>query len=154
MNATQTVTQRIYAARMGLVPHTEVESLDQEHYGLAVYKVDGQEYAYADSEPEAFDALVASITDSLWAFKASFILGFNGEKYTDAEEKALSEMQGKLCEDANPIMLRLIGGAKKLADFARAAGRADGRGHFLATYDGNEDEQLIDDEYRYAYRIG
>jgi hypothetical protein len=63
--------------------------------------------------------------------------------------RALGKMQGKLCEGANELVRALI---EDMDAFIEDAIGADGRGHFLSSYDGNEEEIKINDEYFYAYR--
>jgi hypothetical protein len=85
------------------------------------------------------DALVAErIRDSLWAFNASFIASHTRNGLSRECIKALEEMQGKLCESANPIVEALI---EDMDDFVSDAISADGRGHFLSSYDGEENEE-------------
>jgi hypothetical protein len=47
-------------------------------------------------------------------------------------------MQGKLCESARPIVEALI---EDMDHFVSDAICADGRGHFLSQYDGEENEE-------------
>ena len=83
-----------------------------------------------------------AILDSLWAFNASFIVDHTREpidmKAYDVTCKALQKMQGELCEDANTIVRALI---DDLDEFVDDAIQADGRGHFLAGYDFEENEE-------------
>lgn len=48
--------------------------------------------------------------------------------------------QEKHCEDANDTIRALIDNSCGLDDFVEAAISADGRGHFLNSYDSNEYE--------------
>jgi hypothetical protein len=102
-------------------------------------EVGKREYLVLTDE-EADKAARAAVEDSLWAFNASFIL--DHMKYGDANrarlEKSIGKMQEELCEDAGPIVLAMIGGRAGFAKFADAAIGADGRGHFLSSYDGEE----------------
>jgi hypothetical protein len=61
-------------------------------------------------------------------------------------------MQAKLCEGANDFILSLIEKCTSIEDFAQAAASADGRGHFLARYDGNENEETVMGKTFYIYR--
>lgn len=45
-------------------------------------------------------------------------------------------MQAELCEDANEIVKAMIG--NNISLFLENAIKADGRGHFLSRYDGEE----------------
>jgi hypothetical protein len=96
------------------------------------------------TESEANDAVREYITDSIWAFNTEFILrhaSFYGSLSSwEAEqtEKALREMQGNMCEGCNALLLALI---EDIDAFIEDAVDCDGRGHFLATYDGEENEE-------------
>lgn len=104
------------------------------------------------TEEEADKATRESILESLWAFRAEFILhhtAFYSES-TDREDeafcRALEELQQSICEGATPIIKALI---EDLDKFVEDAIFADGRGHFLSTYDGDE----LDVGDFFAYRI-
>jgi len=105
------------------------------------------------TDEEADEQTQQYIADSLWAFRSSFICGFLG--LSSRVESALEKMQRELCEDANEIIAALIG--DRIEEFTQDAISADGRGHFLATYDGHEHEiNLFDvtgqNEYFYIYQ--
>ena len=79
------------------------------------------------------------VRDSLWAFNAEFVAecaGISNERTI----KAIRKMQEELCEDANEIVGKLVG---NVAAFSRKAIMADGRGHFISSYDGNEQSVKI-----------
>lgn len=122
----------------------EPDDLKQEshdHYGLTVYSQGSQEYAIGtDSESDA--AAQKNIEDSAWAFNASFLSSF-----CDLTEKVFEALQ-EGCEDSNDAVVSLIEKSGGIEDFAQQAISADGRGHFLGGYDGEEKEQ---DEF-YIYR--
>lgn len=114
------------------------------------------------TDDEANDEAELYIRESLWAFNASFLVGCMDLPW-EAEEMIESFCSEK-CEDANDTILALVekseGGLEELVSSAISA---DGRGHFINSYDGNEDEvhQLIsgtpgDDaeyEWYYIYRM-
>ncbi|CAB4126624.1 hypothetical protein UFOVP75_18 [uncultured Caudovirales phage] len=83
------------------------------------------------------------IEQSLWAFRPEFIV-----EHTDlpceATEMVAGFCQAK-CEDANDTIRALI---KDLDAFVQDAINADGRGHFMSSYDGQEHEH----EGFYIYR--
>lgn len=58
-------------------------------------------------------------------------------------------MQENCCESCNEFIRALIDGTCGIDEFVREAIMSDGRGHFIATYDGEENEQ---DEY-FIYRV-
>jgi len=111
-----------------------VEPQSWKHAGLPVVKVDGATYAVAEDDDAADFAAVDAVRDSFWAFRAEFIGSFLG--ISDVAIKAISKMQGELCEDAQEIIELLLGDRRY--EFVDAAIAADGRGHFLAPYDGEE----------------
>lgn len=93
------------------------------------------------TEDEADEAVKAEILDTLWAFNPDFILRHTAfyQQSTEAEDeefcKSLRDLQGRICEGANAIVKALI---EDIDRFISDAVDADGRGHFLATYDGEE----------------
>ena len=113
----------------------------------------GYEYKVLTDE-EADAATREYILDTLWAFNAHFILRHTAFYDTssieddEAFEEAIKELQGRICEGVNPIIRALI---ENIDEFVEDAIQADGRGHFLATYDGEEIE-LNHSKY-YAYRM-
>jgi hypothetical protein len=105
-------------------------------------------------EIEAGKAVEEKIIEDLWTFRASFIRSHMSYKPEPREagrvEKAIEEMQGKLCESAQPIIRSMI---KNLDHFIADAISSDGRGHFLASYDGEEIEHDYNGETYYIYRL-
>lgn len=125
---------------------TEMEADEQEppqqegrkEYGLEVYSYDGCEYLVANSDDEADEAAAEKIKADLWAFRASFIARHVNVDLDATCIKAIEEMQAKLCESCNPIIEALLG--ENLDAFIDDAIESDGRGHFLAGYDSEEQE--------------
>jgi hypothetical protein len=89
------------------------------------------------------------IENSLWSFLPAFLAGTTGldQSVFDAFVKA------DLCESANEAVASLIKSTCGLDHFVDQAVAADGRGHFLAHYDGEEREIKVGDTYLYFYRI-
>jgi hypothetical protein len=109
------------------------------HYGLEVFSNGSKEYAVG-TDSEADEACTEYIKDSAWAFRSSFICEFCNLPECLAE--ALEAMQSQKCEGANDAILALIErGDGGLDGFVEDAVSADGRGHFLSSYDGNENEE-------------
>ena len=109
-----------------------------DHYDLAVFSEGRAEYAIG-TDAEADSAAFDYVKDSLWAFSASFILSecdLPGEL-----EEAIKAMQEKQCESANDAILAMIEKCTTLESFVKSAISADGRGHFLSSYDGEENEE-------------
>lgn len=103
------------------------------------------------TDEEADAAAGEYIKDSLWAFNASFILGECGLDLSG--EDSLRQMQEKSCESANDFILSLVEKTCGLDSFVESAISADGRGHFMSSYDGNEDEVQSGGKYWFVYRI-
>lgn len=123
----------------------EIEEAD------GVFYADGAEYLVL-TEEEADEKAGEYIRDSLWAFNPDFILQ-HCKNYDDldvyeydAAIESLKETQSKQCESLNGLIYALI---DDIDDFIADAINADGRGHFLSWYDGQEDES---DGY-FIYRI-
>lgn len=108
-------------------------------YTENAFSIGREEYLVLTDE-EADEAVSDRIKDDVWAFNASFILS-ECELPSELEE-AISAFQADKCEGANDALLALVekcceGGMEA---FAESAVSADGRGHFLSSYDGNEIE--------------
>jgi hypothetical protein len=115
----------------------DIERAKWEHYGLALYSLGSKEYAIGTDE-EADKACAEYIEQTAWAFRASFVLS---ECDLPRElEEAIESFQSSKCEGANEAILALIEKTCGLASFVESAIRADGRGHFLSGYDGNEND--------------
>ena len=111
----------------------DVSEMSYKQYGAPSFEAEGKEYIVA-TDDEANDAVTEYIKDSVWAFNASFLASM-----TDVPEEAFSSLKDQ-CESGNDWVLRLIEKTCGLSDFVDAAVSADGRGHFLSSYDGNENE--------------
>ena len=108
------------------------------HYDMPVFSYGREEYAIA-SDTEANSAAFDYVKDSAWAFNASFIL--SECELPDELEEAIRAMQEKQCEGANDAILAMIEKCTTLESFVESAISADGRGHFLSGYDGEENEE-------------
>ena len=116
--------------------------------------MDGSEWLVLTDE-EADEKTTEEIKELLWAFYPEFIVEhmeqeeiFSATLKTQIK-KSIEQMQRSLCEDANPIIYAIIGGANGIDNFISDAIEADGRGHFLSLYDGVEKET----EHFFIYRI-
>lgn len=127
-------------------------------YDETVFEYGNQEYLVLTDE-EATEKAKERIEDSLWAFNSKFIVNnlsnqsdLQGRAY-DSFISALDKMKSELCEDANCIVKMLIQDNEGSIDsFTKEALKADGRGHFLSSYDGEEREEIIDDVMYFIYR--
>jgi len=117
------------------VDKDELKLASYSYFGLQVFKLGGDEYAVGDDE-QAGEALYEYIEQSVWAFRASFIASECNLPDSEGMIKAAQEK----CESANDGILAMIKGTCGLKSFVDSAESADGRGHFLSHYDGNENE--------------
>lgn len=118
----------------------QVEPYDEDDYNMAYMCL---------TDSEADDKAAESIKDSLWAFNPSFLASETG---LDEEIfKAIAD-NGK-CEDNNDMIYNTIVKLGNMDEFIQAAISADGRGHFLNTYDGNENEETVNGETFFIYRM-
>ena len=99
------------------------------------------------TDEEADEQCAEYIKDSVWAFNSSFLSSMTG-----LPEEMYKAVQDK-CEGAEDAVLQCIENSCGIEDFIEAAVDADGRGHFMSSYDGEEAEVQIDGQYLYIYRI-
>lgn len=122
----------------------EEEEITQSEYNKNLFEYGREEYLVLTDE-EADEEVKNYIEESVWAFNASFILDHAGIDWNNRIEKSLQKIQGELCESANELLKAII---KDFDEFVQDAIEADGRGHFLAGYDGEE----IEEGEHYIYR--
>lgn len=137
-----------------LAKHLEVDSehIFEEDYGdEKIFGYGNQQYLVV-TEEEREKVIKDDIKGSLWAFNADFILNHTKIDSNERIVKAFKRVQEELCEDANDIVEALI---EDIDEFIEDAIEADGYGHFLARYDGEEIELDVEDgeEDLYAYRV-
>lgn len=116
-----------------LAKHLEVEptELSESRYDSNVIEHGREEYLVLD-DSETDEKVAEYIRESVWAFRPEFLASHMDG--IDAED--LKPIQEK-CESANPIIIKLIDDFERFVSDAVAS---DGRGHFLAQYDGEEIE--------------
>ena len=116
-----------------------------ETYDDSNFEADGAEYmVLTDSEADAY--ALDYIRESVWAFNASFL-----SNMTDLPESMFEAVQDQ-CERGNDAILQCIEQSCGLDRFAAEAMSRDGRGHFMSSYDGEENEELVNGEWFYIYR--
>ena len=115
---------------------TEVAEYDDSDYN--------NDYLVLTDE-EADEKAKQYILDSVWAFNPSFLSSFTG---FDIEVFEAIQNNGR-CESNNDAILSMI---KDEDDFVSDAISADGRGLFLSSYDGCENEETVNGTIFYIYR--
>lgn len=118
----------------------EVEPYDENDYNMAYMCL---------TDSEADERAGEYIKDSLWAFNASFLAAQTG---LDQEVFEAIISNGK-CEDNNDTIYNLINKLGSIDGFIQDAIGADGRGHFMSSYDGEENEETVNSETYCIYRM-
>jgi transcriptional regulator with XRE-family HTH domain len=93
-----------------------------------------EEYLVLDDD-EADERAEEDIKNTIWAFNADFIAAHSKG---DISAKNIRKMQEEMSEDAGPIIEAII---KDMDHFIDDAIKSDGRGHFISSYDGEENEE-------------
>jgi len=126
-----------------LAKFLEVDTDEIEETNWNTYEVGNEEYRVLTDE-EADEATEIYISETVWAFQPWFIIEHSNLPY-EAKEMIESFQRDK-CEGANETILALI---EDFDEFVKGAISADGRGHFLAGYDFEENKT----ENFYIYRV-
>ena len=95
------------------------------------------------TDDEADEAVYNYIDESVCFFRSNFIAA-----HAEVDEEVIKKLQ-ELHENSNKAIRSLI---KDFDHFVSDAVCADGRGHFLSSYDGEENEQTINGNDYYIYR--
>lgn len=117
------------------------EITESEYYDNG-FSYGNQEYLVLTDE-EADEKAREEIRETLWAFDANFIMAHakNYNEMSDYEYRSavdsLSRAQRSACENLNGLVFAII---EDFDDFVESAVMTDGRGHFIAGYDGYENE--------------
>lgn len=127
------------------------------YYNEYRFDVYGDDFLVLNDD-RAYETAFHEISQELWAFNDDFIVDHikddikYGSYPVDLSElkAALGVMQKKLCECANAIIYALI---DDLEEFVKDAIAADGRGHFISSYNCEEHEVAVDGETYYIYRL-
>jgi hypothetical protein len=109
------------------------ESINITSYNEKEFDAEGGSYLVC-TDDEAYLEVLEYIKESVWAFNASFLAS-----YTGLDKEVFKALQPQ-CESVNKAILSLIKANGSIEDFVEEAVKADGRGHFLSSYDGNENE--------------
>jgi len=135
--------ERVIALAMHLATFGVEESMeDIDGY------IDNCYLVYTDEEAD--EAVREYIEETVWAFTPSFL-----QAHTGVSIDTIREMQEKLSEDANEAITAMI---KDFDDFVDDAIACDGRGHFLARYDSEENvvtfqNGLFEEVTYFIYRV-
>lgn len=121
------------AASLGVEPDEIEESSSFSYDGT--FSVGNKEYLVL-TEDEADEKAAESIKDSVWAFNPDFIIE-HSDLPAEAEEM-VRFFQEKKSEGANETLTALI---KDMDEFIADAISADGRAHFMNSYDSKEEEE-------------
>ena len=101
------------------------------------------------TDEEADELAYEYIVDSLWAFQPSFLAGETGLP----EEVFVALVENGKYENNNDVVTSMIKTTCGLDEFVKSAIDTDGRGHFIAHYDHNENEVSVGDTTFYIYRV-
>jgi len=80
------------------------------------------------------------IKESLWAFNKNFIMSNLNSRFNNMDEEIVEniiDIAQEKYEDGNDSIKSII----RINDFIKDAIMCDGRGHFISSYDGEEQEQ-------------
>ena len=138
MSIMETMTKQ-----QALANFLEVEVTDFEINNDEYILPNGDSY-FVLTDQEADEYATSEIEDMLWAFNADFLASYTG--LHEAVFEALAEGY----ENSNEAIMALINNAGSMDEFVQECIDADGRGHFVANYDGEEIE--LQNDY-YAYRV-
>ena len=121
----------------------DIEETERYYNGL---EYDGDYYMVLTDE-EADEEAQENIINDIWTFYTSFIMNYIP---SSIPEEVVLILQDK-CEGGNEPLRELIG--DNIGEFIEDAISADGRSHFLNTYDGEENGVELNGEYYYIYRM-
>jgi hypothetical protein len=136
-NNTQPTTTELFTGTLktaALAEHLDIDMEDIEQLDNTTFEADGETYLVC-TDGEAEERAGDYIKESLWAFNTGFIIYHSSLPY-DATDM-VSAFQEAKCEGANETIAALI---TDMDEFVEDAICADGRGHFLNGYDGEEYE--------------
>ena len=138
------------ASHLGIDADDIENEISEEQHTDNAFDAEGKTFLEL-TDAEADEAARDAVRDSLWACNASFLTSYIPALRTDRASKAWQKMVGELCEDAGPLVEALLG--DRLEECLDDAVGLDGRGHFLAGYDGEESEVVGDNAGTfYVYR--
>ncbi len=129
---------------------TPADDVTEESYGDNNYSAGGLEEYLILTDEEADQQAGDYIRESIWSFNGQFLADYMPGELTGDD---IDAMRGDRCEDANSMMIALVEAGQGMDALIEGAIAADGRGHFLGQYDGDESEIIgPDGETFYVYR--
>jgi len=99
------------------------------------------------TENEAYQKATEYIEDTLYAFNSDFLAG-----YTRVDESVFEQLSLQY-ESANVPIRTLINANGGLEGFVSEAVAADGLGHFISLYDGEEHQMIIGSKVWSIFRV-
>ena len=136
--------------KLALLNYFKEEGLTKEEirrgYDSYTFLIGKREYMVLN-EHERKEKVKEYIQETLWAFRPSFLA-----KETGLPEKVFHALTEQ-CESGNDAILALVEETCGLDAFVEAAVEADGYGHFLASYDGEEGKVTVGGEDYFIYRM-
>ena len=162
-NEIQTELEGAYARGYALAKHLGCTDRMDRHIvkGEAYYTWDNSVDDYGNddgdfneyrvlTDEEADELAYDYIMDSLWAFTSSFLAGETGID----EDVFIALAENGKCESNNDAIASLIKSSCGYQEFVDSAVSADGRGHYINSYDGYEHEVKVGRKTFYIYRVG
>lgn len=146
-----TIDERISALAKFLGEEDLSKFSEDNNYENGIEYDNAETYLVLTDE-EANEKVAEEIKNTLWAFHADFIIQHcknyddMGIYEVDAAIESLQKAQENQCENLNGLVYALI---DDIDEFIENAVIADGRGHFISSYDGKENEQ----DSLYIYRV-
>jgi len=107
---------------------------------------DGEEYILVNND-EANALCGEYILETLWAFRPKYLAEITGM------DKTIFEVLQPQCENANEAIHAIIKNTCGIDYFIENTVKTDGRGIFLAIYDGEEREYEFNGKQYYLYRV-
>jgi hypothetical protein len=123
----------------------KVSDIEEASYGENAYDAGGLGEYLVLTGTEADAAAEEAIEDSLFAFNPEWLAG-----WLEIPVEAIKAIQESMYEDASPVFKKMLG--EDFVNFVEKSIEADGRGHFISHYDGEENEEYIGKTYYFIYR--
>ena len=131
-----TVTTATRAAALAKHLECDADEVSESTYQETIMDGQGGEWLVL-TDDEADEAVAEYIGQSVWAFTSWFLADHAPDGITADH---IDAMRGDSCEDFNDPAIALVEAGKGMQSFIEAAISADGIGHFLSGYDGEEHE--------------